>query len=505
MTKQGVGQEPSTTEFDPSTVPPYPVITLTGADDPDNVTVDQQRYEGEDAYDRALQACVTRANELGGAVRIRGVSKDGTEWPLVVTADGELHELTSATNTKGGTSLSRRQLLIGGGLIGSMVVMAGGAVGGVALWQNSRRDPPPPPPPKYPGKGANLPVLPPSGIETQAQWAVLIDDRMARAVQLLSNGQMALPSTEGQVALVDAVTGQLQWTGKEPSQFGVLDLLEADGRTMLANYSDRGIDVWELSDPNGPSPHHIELDQQIATPLVTGEGALFALGSQTAQFLADGDLTLVDIPVPAVPAGLRAQKAVAVDHTGWIEIDAGGGATRSDLADLPEDARIEDARVLGTNLLAARWKTSEGTVLTAHSLPDGDLIGTAEVRGSGKDPLMSPKRTAWVWDDVLITANDVTALEDYSPEGSSFSAETVTDTEVWGSAGQTPARLPLESRTVMLEDPEAVIPVATLASASLAFIVATKLEETILHALAMDPATASASDGGGASDDGGTP
>ena len=79
--------------FDPARVPAYPVITLTGADDPDNVTVDGAPFTGDDAFDRALAACAERAGELGGAVRVRGIDRDGTGWPMVITSAGELHDL----------------------------------------------------------------------------------------------------------------------------------------------------------------------------------------------------------------------------------------------------------------------------------------------------------------------------------------------------------------------------------------------------------------------------
>ena len=102
-----------------------------------------------------------------------------------------------------------------------------------------------------------------------------------------------------------------------------------------------------------------------------------------------------------------------------------------------------------------------------------------------------------MWDDVLITAADVTSLEQYTEEGTSaFRAEVVTDTEVWGHAGQGPARLPLDTRQLQLDDPDAQLPVATLDN-SLAFIVATKLEDTILHALAMQSPSPAPSDNGG--------
>src|SRR5690606_14423060 len=140
-----------------------------------NVTVDQQRFEGEGAFDEALKVCVARAEELGGAVRVRGVARDGTEWPMVVTTDGQLHELPQVETPEGrAKSVSRRRLLIGGGLAAGALLLVGGGVAGAVAWSAAHQTPPPAPPPLFPGKGANLPVVPPGGGATVASWAVVI-------------------------------------------------------------------------------------------------------------------------------------------------------------------------------------------------------------------------------------------------------------------------------------------------------------------------------------------
>lgn len=484
-------------------MPPYPVITLTGADDPTNVTVDQQRFEGEDAYEQALQVCVARANELGGAVRVRGVTADGSEWPMVVTSDGQLHELPSTPTSANSKGISRRRLLAGVGIAAGALVVAGGATTGVLAWKAARETPPPPPPPKFPGKGANIPVLPPAGASTVATWAVVIDD--AEEVRMLPSGLLAFRSSDQRLVVVNAATGQLQWAAGLPDQFGSLTTIVGETTTLLANYTPHGMDLWDLADPETPAPLHFDLTIQPSPVIATGEGALFDLGSQTAEIYVDGEMVQVDIPVPAVMAGARAGNAVGVNHTHWVEVTPDNIPTEHALQDIPDGARIDQARVLGTDLLAAIWSVEGGDQMTLHTLPEGALLGTVDLPNSPgeEEVLTAPNKGARVWRNTLITPDGLAPLEDYAPEGVDVTAQLLTDTEIWVRADNGPAQIPLASKTLVTEDSEATIPVAT--SDNLAFIVATRLDETILHAVEIHPPDVSPSDAGGstASDAGG--
>src|SRR5699024_5961492 len=123
--------------FDPAKVPAYPVLTLTGADDPDNVTVDGEPFNGEDAFDQALAVCAQRASELGGAVRVRGFDRDGAGWPMVITSAGELYDLADHPDspTKPQKSPVRRRALLGVAVGGAAVLLAGGTTAGVLAYR----------------------------------------------------------------------------------------------------------------------------------------------------------------------------------------------------------------------------------------------------------------------------------------------------------------------------------------------------------------------------------
>lgn len=497
-------------EFDPSRVPPYPVITLTGADDPSNVTVDQQKIEGEDAYDQALAICAQRAADLGGAVRVRGVAADGTEWPLAITSAGELYELPQAASGPqgtgrrgaGGRELTRRQALTLAGL-GGLVLTAGGAVGGAVAWKRMNEPEAPPPPQRFPGKNSNLPVIPPSGYAAQAAWAVVIDGQSTP--QVMPDGRVLLTTPSSTIALVNGSDGQLQWSGAITGKGNAAHYLPMTikGAPFLVGAGSNGMDAWPLK--SSGSAQHVSLAESSATAIASSPTPLFVLQDQSAQFLAGGDLVTVDVPVPAVAAGMHGEDAVAAAAQGWYSITAKNQAHLHPLADVPPDATATNARVLGAEHLAVIWETPTDAIMTLHLLPDGTQVSQSVMddadSANTNEPLSSPHGGVWAWGGMLIRPEGIRPLSDFRPEGDQGPAanrirpETVTATTVWGMRSQDLLRIDLAGDLVTAEPPEAVAPMGTSADGKLAYIVADKLGETILYAV---PQTA-ASDQGGAS------
>src|SRR5690606_11113691 len=119
----------------------------------------------------------------------------------------------------------------------------------------------------------------------------------------------------GQLAIVNAENGQLQWTGKAPRGIGALRVFKGETSTALASITNRGLEIWDLEDPSTPDPFHFEAQRINASALATGDGVLFNLADQTAELYWDGELVLLDIPVPAVAAGVHDGTAIAVNHT----------------------------------------------------------------------------------------------------------------------------------------------------------------------------------------------
>lgn len=493
--------------FDPARVPAYPVITLTGADDPDNVTVDGAPFTGEDAFDQALAACAERAGELGGAVRVRGIDRDGTAWPMVITSTGELHDLPghpdSPTKPRR-AKVSRRGLLVGG----AAVLLAGGTAGGVIAYRTVTAPEENPPPPLYPGQGANVPVVPPDGVGTVAQWAVTIADDTTPV--MLSDERIVLTTVSGALVIVDALTGQLQWSGIPAGDLDRVGELTIGGTPVLASYADDEAVLWPLDDPSTPSPQTLTVDAGRAETVMTSSPApLWMLESQTVSYLAGNALATVDVPVPAIPAGTHDGQAVAVTAGAWISITADNASTQSALEGAPSGAAPLQARVLGPGHLAVLWETEDAATLTLHDLPRGALIGQLEQlerprSGDDTEPQMSPDGTTWAWSNTLIRPladTPLISLARFTPPDADDTSQllevsALSDITIWGAVDRVPTRYDTITGVTTYYDAEATVPLGESPDASLVYIVASRLEETSLYAL---PSTPPATSDGGAS------
>ena len=505
MGKSSTGDSLPGATFDPARVPAYPVITLTGADDPDNVTVDGAPFTGDDAYDQALAACAERANELGGAVRVRGIDRDGTGWPMVITSTGELHDLhdhPDSPNKPPRKRVPRRALLIGG----AAVLLAGGTTGGILAYRALTAPEETPPPPLYPGKGANLPVAPPEGVETVAQWAVTIDADSTPI--MLSNQRIALTTSSGSLVIVDGLTGQLQWTGAAAGRMDRVGELTIDDTPVLASYADDEATLWPLNDPNTPTPQTLPLDAGRAETFITSSTApLWLLEPQTATYLAGNTLATVDVPVPAIAAGTHRGNVVAVSTGSWTSITADNASNENALEDTPSGAAPLQARVLGPDHLAVLWEVEDAATLTLHELPDGALIGQldqidAPKQSDDAEPQTSPDGTTWTWHNVLIRPaadTPLVSLASFSTPEADDKAQPLeisaqSDTTLWGTVDRIPTRYDVATGTTTFYDAEAAMPVGEARDGSLVYILASRLETTSLYALPATPPTPS--DGG---------
>lgn len=491
--------------FDPSKVPPYPVLTLTGADDPENVSVDGEPITGEDAFDRALSLCAQRADELGGAVRVRGIDGAGAEWPMVVTSAGELHDLSEHLETAPvpeRTGVSRRSVLIGAA---GVLTLGAAAVGGTIGYRVVTASEESPPPPLFPGKGANLPVVPPAGVGTVAEWAVVINPDTQPV--MLRDQRILLVTSKGGFVIVDALTGQLQWSGAPSGSLSTVGEIVIGGTPVLASYTEASVTLWPLNAPNTPSPQTLTVEQGRAEAVVTSTQApLWILEPQTVTYLADNSLALVEVPVPALPAGTHDGAVVAVDGASWLSIDAHSSATRNPLDGVPEGTELLRTRVLGREHLAALWRVSESAIMTLHHLPDGALLEQLEdldlpASHDNAEPQPSPDRSAWIWQNVLIQPAQQPALTSLAhmklaegEEQAPLEVHSVSDGVIWGEINRVPTRYDMGTATITTYDEDTVLPLGESRDGSLVYILASRLEQTSLYAL--PAASPPASDGG---------
>ena len=493
---ESMNQSPSDPSpvFDPTTVPPYPVLSLIGTGGDTTVSVDGEQFTGDDAFAQALAYCAQRADELGGAVRARGTDEEGQEWPLVITADGELHELVRPDERAARPGTDRRRFLGGLALLGIVVVGGGGAAaGGVYAWRKTHEAPTAPPPPKYPGRGANLPVVPPSGYAAQADWAVVVAKQDATPA-LLPDDSLLLAAPDGAVVQVDALTGQQKWTGGSASDStGVFGFLTNEGRKYLTLSSSSGMDAGDLSAP-GAAPTHLDLGGTgNGTAITSGPDALFVLADQSVELLIDGDLKILDVPVPAVAAGARKGHAIGAHAGGMVSIDGTNTASTTPLQEAPEGGVVKAARLLGDSLLATVWDTGEGGLITTHDATSGAKvaeISVDRVPRAEDEPMRSHSGRTWVWAGALIQGGKLALLaeatdkaQEAADQRNDFTPRLVTDTALWGDLGNATARYLLDTGELIPQDDEAVIPAALSADQQTAYVVAEKLGDQILYAL----------------------
>ncbi|MGQ4507398.1 hypothetical protein ACUH9O_08715 [Dermabacteraceae bacterium P13103] len=476
----------------PEEVPPFPVLTLTGGDDPENVRLDQQKFDGEDAYEQALQAAAARAAELGGVVRVRGVSADGTEWPMVMTADGQLHPLGDgpavAGRGKSLTGIDRRKLL-GASMLAGVGVMAIGSVGGLYyFWRRSNYVAPPPPPPKYPGKGANLPVLPPKGASLVAKWAAPIDK--ARQPQMLHSGHILVGLKEGRVALLDGENGQQVWSAPGVRSNGPIRLLTINGVQMISMATSNRLLAWRIDQP-GKGPQEIELfENQSGRVLSGGSEDFFELPHQSAQYLNGTDLAKVDIPVGAVPAGAWQKQAIAVSPEGLVKINARNEVSYSPLDNLPTAAHPTAARVIGDNM-ATLWEANSQTTATLHDISTGTLIDRVEslsrLHRAADKLIHNAQRTNWGWGSLVIRPGKLLLPTIAQSNGSrqEITPSVIGEALAWAKNGKNPLRINLASGQITAEAEGTVVPSLISPNGKTIYVVADKDKQTFLYALDM--------------------
>src|SRR5699024_1081826 len=113
-------------------------------------------------------------------------------------------------------------------------------------------------------------------------------------------------------------------------------------------YADDEATLWPLDDPSTPSPQMLTVEAGRAETVITSASApLWVLEAQTVSYLAGDRLALVDVPVPAVPAGVHTGDAVAVSAGAWLSITADNASSEHPLEGAPGTGTPLQARVLG--------------------------------------------------------------------------------------------------------------------------------------------------------------
>jgi hypothetical protein len=485
-------------DFDPSKVPPFPVVTLELRGDGKVlvdgrvIDVDEDADDADDHDQLATAAGVAAVAAIAAshgidAVRVRATSPDATH-PMVVTADGRAYDLDPTPDQKPPRKRTSGAV-VGAIAFGSVLLLAG--VGGtVYAITTAQGQAVPVATPAPPGSGANLPILAPPGYDQKATWA----REASSAVDplLLDDGRLALVDGEGDLAIVDNATGAYTWRGVgSPSGQQGIHVSEVQGRPVIVSARSEGLSVWPIDGTGSARVPAVSVDVGASADVsYLGSAPLVSLSSQTIAFLTDHGVVRQDLPVLSTPILATDDGAIAANQESWWTVPIDGEPERHDM---PRPDGISGAPSLisaadDTSLIVVWPSSADNTdIATLVDLTENRILAQATVPRStarGDDePRHSPGHTTLTIGQLFVDYGDapqLIALDGVEPSS-------LDGTTVYGDQQGSPvvARLiggafviepftTLETREV--EAPIAVTP-------QFAYVMAEKVEETLLYAV----------------------
>ena len=477
-------------EFDPTTVPPFPVVTLDLRDD-GSITVNGTPVEiGMDKppTDAGIAAVAKIAQDHGlEAIRVRATSPDGTHL-MVIKADGTPYDITPPDTTDA-DSTKRRRRLVGGAAVLAMIVVSGGVAGVVVA---TRPEPAPvattaAPPPGY---LANLPVLAPPGYAQKAAWSLPVQSRSTPV--LLEDGRVVIVDGDGNLAILDGADGSVTWRGSGgPTGQSGIHATTVQNRPVLATANTTALTLWPLDTADIARVPGISVDLGASGDVsYLGSAPLVTLSNQTVALLTADGVKRVDVPVTSTAILATQDTAIAANAESWWTIPTSGDPTRSDL---PRPSSIDEEPVIitaadDTHLIVV-WATSiDATdVATLVDLKENAIVATANVpSGSVRDdtaPIHSPAAATLTLGEIFIDYGaepHIVTLDELTPA-------VIDGTTIYGTQEREPvvARLDGDSFIVTpftpLSTDNTAVPVA--ATTDHAYVVAEKVDSTLLYAL----------------------
>jgi len=482
-----------TDEFDPTTVPPFPVITLELRDD-DTVVVDGHPVDiGLDEVPTAagIRAVAHRAAAHGlKAVRVRATSPDGTHF-MVVTEQGDAYPLGVASDPQAKATRPRRALAIGLSIAILAVVGVGVGVTTFAI-ANVKTEPVASPSPTPPGAGANLPVPAPPGFATAATWAVDVKDSITPV--LVDADRIALVDASGGLSVLNTATGRPVWkgSGRVSEQDGIH--VTAIGDTpVLASAGSTSISLWPLEEAGQTvAPTTVKTGSRAEISYL-GSAPLVDLGSQTIGLIDSTGLTRIDVPVTATPIMATTDGAIAANGLLWWNLSVDQEPLGHPMP-RPAGAGAQPTLISAADNhhLIVIWPTETAStdVVSIVNLSSNTIVATATVPIRAADardlPLHSPTSDTLVLGALYVdygSAARIVPLEDVK-------ASAVNGATIYGTQDSVPvvAEFDGEAFTVMpfteVDVDDTSGPVAV--TGQQAFMIAQKVENTFLYALSRE-------------------
>lgn len=480
-----------TDDFDPSTVPPFPVITLQLHDD-DTVTVDGRPVAvrmDQAPTEAGIEAVTDRVIADGlRAVRVRATSPAGTHF-LVVTDQGKAHPLAMPANTeKRAPSRAARATVIGA----AALVALGGVAGATAfVTVTSQSQPAPSPSPSWtpPNAGANLPVPAPPSYGQAATWAVEVNKSIVPV--MVGGSRIALVDATGELTVLDTDTGKPVWngSGRADAQGGI-HVTNVEGTPVLATSSSSTISLWALDNTATTVEPLIIKTSSRAAVTYLGSAPLIDLGSQTIALIANGALTRVDVPVTATPVMATASGAIAANSAHWWNLSTDTQPIEHDMPK-PRGAGEQPTLISAADddHLIVLWPgaSSSSGIAALVRLSDNTIVAEAPVPARSADDRDVPIRSTTGQSLVLGSL-----FVDYGPNPRlvavpNLRPAAVHGSTIYGTVSSAPVSATLSGDSFIITPFTAMEGVATAVPAAVtdtqAFVIAKKVEDTLLYAL----------------------
>lgn len=405
----------TSTDFDPTTVPVYPVVPIElrqlDGEVSQRVFVNGREIPvppGVEPKDAAMTAAAAEAaTQIGDAIRVNATSPDGQGWRMVVHADGRVWDLPSDSAAK-----RLPAWLVPAITAGAAATLAVGV--GIAV--TATHDDPQSrttatslgsATPTPSGTPTELPVLPPEGWSSHARWSspVLADPD----APVLVTDQRAIIATDSQLVAMNTTSGAIAWRSSLPSGGLSADPALAhlgDGPSIVAQSGDRLL--WWPTD-GAKDPKSITLPD--GAKISTNGAAPLATISETRAAIIDGTGTVQARVVPAGSTALAANSdgtiTTASDTGFWWHVDNPRLAKDGTALRAPAKAAkpLKVAGYAGHHLVMV-WTLPDASLLAAvyDDAASMRLVTTARLggRSDGPDWHASPTHTWAVIGNVMV-------------------------------------------------------------------------------------------------------
>lgn len=475
-------------EFDPNSVPPFPVYTLFLDQETQRVELDGMPLEpsvGQDYKQVGINAVKQKAAAQNlDAVRVTVRSTDGSEWQMVVTQDGNVYDTTPAEEEEAQPSKYRPYII--GGAAALLTVGVVGTVIAMALPSGQDEEP------RWttPGVEAQIPRALPSEFDTSAAWSIPV--AKDSDVLELDSGHILSISEHDSLVARDPMTAEPTWEGASaPKDINDVVQTRWNGQDILAAHQGQELSFWAADDlDSGFRTEQISLDIDHQYRVVLhGEEPLVDMGDWVVG-IPDGKRSLQRVVVPAGTTPLTAttdDEVITVADNEFLTVTTEGDITQRTRYAVPDRdfTRPRAVWALDADHALLAWSHDNTNHVGIYRVSDGELLADAPVKrlpDHHSALARDSAANAAVLGDLLLTWEPDAAGIQQNP---GLTVETIHNAVVYGTrSNDDPARLDLKASEAELESWQsygAADKAPDLVTDDGAYIVAPQLDETILY------------------------